>query len=227
MQIVPYERFHKMKEKEIIDGLKNGIITYDINTTSELAKKALKMGIDPIKAIEKGLVEGIREVGIKFENKEIFLSELIMAAEAMNRGLRVLEVELKKRKKQRKALGRVMIGTVAGDIHDLGKTIVAAMLTANGFEVIDLGVNVPTQTFVDKVREFQPQILALSALLTATLPAQKEVIKALKKAGLREKIKVIVGGAPVTPEWAKEIGADGYAADAKEAVEIAKKLIQS
>lgn len=216
-----------MSEKAIIDGLKNAVITYDVNATSELAKKALEIGIDPIKAIEKGLVKGIREIGIKFENKEIFLSELIMATEAMNRGLKILEAELKKRKKHRRSLGKVMIGTVAGDIHDLGKTIVAAMLIANGFEVIDLGVNVPTETFIDKVKELRPKILALSALLTTTLPAQKEVIEALKKAGLREKVKVIVGGAPVTPEWAKEIGADGYAIDAKGAVEITKKLIQS
>jgi corrinoid protein of di/trimethylamine methyltransferase len=216
-----------MSKAGIIEGLRKAVLTYDIEGATKLAKKAVDSGINPIKAIEEGLVKGIRKVGKKFENKEIFLSELIMAAETMNRGLEILEVELKKRKSKRKTLGKVLIGTVAGDIHDLGKTIVAAMLVANGFEVIDLGVDVPTKVFVEKVKKFKPEILALSALLTTTLPMQKEVIEALEKAGLREKIKIIVGGAPVTPEWAKKIGADGYAADAKSAVEIAKKLVQS
>jgi corrinoid protein of di/trimethylamine methyltransferase len=216
-----------MSKAGIIEGLRKAVLTYDIEGAIKLAKKAVDSGINPIKAIEEGLVKGIRKVGKKFENKEIFLSELIMAAETMNRGLEILEVELKKRKSKRKTLGKVLIGTVAGDIHDLGKTIVAAMLVANGFEVIDLGVDVPTKVFVEKVKKFKPEILALSALLTTTLPMQKEVIEALEKAGLREKIKIIVGGAPVTPEWAKKIGADGYAADAKSAVEIAKKLVQS
>ena len=120
-----------------------------------------------------------------------------------------------------------MIGTVAGDIHDIGKTIVAAMLTANGFEVIDLGVDVSVETFVEKVREIQPHILALSALLTTSMPMQKEVIEALKKAGLRHRVKVMIGGLPVTSKWAEEIGADGYAANAAEAVEVAKKLVKA
>ncbi|HDI07529.1 MAG TPA: dimethylamine corrinoid protein 3 [Candidatus Bathyarchaeota archaeon] len=216
-----------MSEAEIIEGLKKAVLNYDVEAAAELAKKAVDAGIDPVKAIEEGLAAGIREVGEKFGRKEIFLPELIMAAETMNSGLKVLEPEIKKRKTERKSMGKVLIGTVAGDIHDIGKTIVAAMLTANGFEVIDLGVDVPTETFVEKVKEHQPQILALSALLTTSMPMQKEVIEALEKAGLRDKVKVIIGGAPTSREWAKEIGAEGYGANAAEAVEIAKKLAQA
>jgi len=216
-----------MSEAEIIEGLKKAVLNYDVEAAAELAKKAVDAGIDPVKAIEEGLAAGIREVGEKFGRKEIFLPELIMAAETMNSGLKVLEPEIKKRKTERKSMGKVLIGTVAGDIHDIGKTIVAAMLTANGFEVIDLGVDVPTETFVEKVKEHQPQILALSALLTTSMPMQKEVIEALEKAGLRDKVKVMIGGAPTSREWAKEIGAEGYGANAAEAVEIAKKLAQS
>jgi len=216
-----------MSEAEIIEGLKKAVLNYDVEAAAELAKKVVDAGIDPVKAIEEGLAAGIREVGEKFGRKEIFLPELIMAAETMNSGLKVLEPEIKKRKTERKSMGKVLIGTVAGDIHDIGKTIVAAMLTANGFEVIDLGVDVPTETFVEKVKEHQPQILALSALLTTSMPMQKEVIEALEKAGLRDKVKVMIGGAPTSREWAKEIGAEGYGANAAEAVEIAKKLVQA
>jgi corrinoid protein of di/trimethylamine methyltransferase len=185
------------------------------------------MGIDPLKAIEEGLAQGIREVGNKFANGEVFLPELIMAAETMKKALEILEPELKKKKKERKTLGKVLLGTVAGDIHSIGKTIVASMLSANGFEVYDIGEDVPAGKFVEKVKELKPDILGLSALLTTTLPEQKVVIETLKKEGLRDKVKVIVGGAPTSREWAKEIGADGYGADATEAVEVVKKLLEN
>lgn len=214
-----------MSEKEIIEELRDAVINYDLERAAKLAKKAIASRIDLLKAIEEGLAKGIKEVGEKFGNKEIFLPELIMAGETMNNALRMLEPELKNKKEKRRILGRVLIGTVAGDIHDIGKTIVAAMLTANGFEVMDLGVDVPTATFVNKVKEIQPDILALSALLTTTLPEQREVMEALEKAGLRDKVKVMVGGASTSPEWCKEIGADGYGANASEAVEVAKKLV--
>jgi len=216
-----------MSQTEMLEKLRNAIINYNVEGAAEIAKKALDSGVDPVKAIQNGLAEGIREVGEKFKKKEIFLTELIMATETLNNALKAIKPEIRKRRKKTKSLGRVLIGTVAGDFHDVGKTIVAAMLTANGFEVIDLGVNVPTETFVKKVAELKPQILALSALLTTTLPAVKEVIAALEKAGLRDKIKIMVGGSPVTPQWAKEIGAEGYGADAMEAVEVAKKLVQT
>lgn len=211
--------------EKITRELRRTVMSYDVEGATLAAKKAVEVGIDPLRAIEDGLAQGIREVGDKFDKGEIFLPELVMAAEAMKSALEVLEPKLKKKKKERKTLGRVLLGTVEGDIHNIGKTIVAAMLTANGFEVIDVGVDVPTERFVEKVRELKPDILGLSALLTTTLPAQGAVIETLKKEGLRRTLKVIIGGAPASKEWAEKIGADGYGANAVEAVEVAKKLL--
>jgi len=205
--------------------LRRTVVSYDVEGAMLAAKKAVEVGVDPLKAIEDGLAQGIREVGNKFGKGEIFLPELVMAAEAMKKALEVLEPELKRKKKERKTLGRVLLGTVAGDIHSIGKTIVAAMLTANGFEVYDLGEDVPTERFVEKVRELKPDLLGLSALLTTTLPAQEVVIETLKREGLRKTLKVIIGGAPASKEWAEKIGADGYGANAVEAVQVSKKLL--
>lgn len=211
--------------EKITRELRRTVMSYDVEGATLAAKKAVEVGVDPLRAIEDGLAQGIREVGDKFDKGEIFLPELVMAAEAMKSALEVLEPELKRKKKERKTLGRVLLGTVEGDIHNIGKTIVAAMLTANGFEVVDVGVDVPTERFVEKVRELKPDILGLSALLTTTLPAQGAVIETLKKEGLRRTLKVIIGGAPASKEWAEKIGADGYGANAVEAVEVAKKLL--
>jgi len=211
--------------EKITRELKRTVLSYDVEGAMLAAKKAVEVGVDPLRAIEDGLAQGIREVGGKFGKGEIFLPELVMAAEAMKRALEVLEPELKRKKKERKTLGRVLLGTVAGDIHSIGKTIVAAMLTANGFEVYDLGEDVPVERFVEKVRELKPDILGLSALLTTTLPAQGIVIETLKREGLRKTLKVIIGGAPASKEWAEKIGADGYGANAVEAVQISKKLL--
>jgi len=211
--------------EKIIGELRRMILDYDVEGVTLAAKKAVEAGVDPLKAVEEGLARGIREVGDKFGEGKIFLPELVMAAEAMKSALEVLEPELKKKKKERKTVGRVLLGTVAGDIHSIGKTIVVAMLTANGFEVYDLGVDVPVERFVEKVKELKPDLLGLSALLTTTLPVQRDIIEALKRKGLRDDLKVIVGGAPVSKEWAEEIGADGYGANAAEAVELAKKLL--
>jgi len=205
--------------------LRRTVLSYDVEGAMLAAKKAVEVGVDPLKAIEEGLAQGIKEVGNKFGKGEIFLPELVMAAEAMKKALEVLEPELKRKKKERKTLGRVLLGTVAGDIHSIGKTIVAAMLTANGFEVYDLGEDVPTEKFVEKVRELKPDLLGLSALLTTTLPAQGVVIETLKREGLRKTLKVIIGGAPASKEWAEKIGADGYGANAVEAVQVSKKLL--
>jgi corrinoid protein of di/trimethylamine methyltransferase len=196
-----------------------------VESATSAAIEVVKAKVDPLKAIEDGLTQGIKEVGDKFGKGEIFLPELVMAAESMKKALEILEPELKKEKKERKTLGRVLLGTVAGDIHSIGKTIVAAMLSANGFDVYDLGTDVSPENFVAKVKELKPDILGLSALLTTTLPEQRVVIEILKKEGLRDKVKVIIGGAPASKEWAEEIGADGYGADAMEAVKVAKKLI--
>jgi len=203
----------------------NSVIEGEIEQAAELARRALAEGLDPLVAIEEGYARGIREVGERFARGEYFLPHLAMGAEAMKAGMAVLEPELARRQSERSTLGRVVIGTVAGDIHEIGKTLVGTMLAASGFTVTDLGVNVPTERFVVAVREHQAQIVGLSALLTTTMLAQREVIAALEAAGLRSAVKVMVGGAPVTQAWADEIGADGFAEDAVGAVRKARELL--
>ncbi|RLI23347.1 cobalamin-binding protein, partial [Candidatus Bathyarchaeota archaeon] len=155
---------------------------------------------------------------------DVFMVHVLLAANAMKAGMEVVK-PLLVGKEERKPLGKVVIGTVEGDIHDLGKNMVAAMLMAEGFEVVDLGVDVPAEKFVEVVREVSPDIVGLSALMSVSMEGQRKTVEALKEAGLKDRVKVIVGGAPVTAEWAEEIGADGYAEDAFEATKVAKKLI--
>jgi corrinoid protein of di/trimethylamine methyltransferase len=170
-------------------------------------------------------VAGLDEVGQQFGCGEMFLPDLVLAAEAMKAAMAVLEPELNRRGAARQMLGTVVIGTVEGDIHDIGKTLVATMLSASGFKVYDLGVDVSIQSFVDKAGEVEANLIGLSALLTTTMVKQKVLIEALEEAGLRSKIKVLVGGAPVTRSWADEIGADGYSEDAIGAVAVARELV--
>jgi len=213
-----------MGETDLLKRLKEAIINYDTEEAAKVAKEIVEKGFDPLEAIEKGVSEGLKIVGEKFGAGEIFLPMLMMAAQAAKEALAILEPMLKEGA-SRKTIGKVVIGTVEGDIHDIGKNIVATMLTANGFEVYDIGVDAPASKFVEKAKEVNPQIIGISALMTTTMQKVPEVIEALKKAGLREKMKVMVGGAAVTEEWAKQIGADGYGEDAKAAVEVAKKLV--
>ncbi|HEX58889.1 MAG TPA: hypothetical protein ENF26_01915 [Methanomicrobia archaeon] len=214
-----------MAKDEIFEGLARAVLLGDDAAAEELTRRALSEGIAPYEIIERGLSEGMREVGRKYEAREYALPELMLAAEAFYAALKILEPELKKERKERKALGKVVIGVVQFDVHDIGKTIVRTMLEASGFECIDLGRDVPTEEFVRVVREEKPDILGLSALMTTTMPEQQRVIEALKEAGLRDSVKVMVGGAPVSREWAERIGADGYGEDAIEAVAEAKKLL--
>ena len=211
---------------EVFNELMNTVTDFDPDRAVTVAKKALRMGADPIEAIEKGLAKGLRTVGERFERGELFLMHLATAAEATRKAIdEVLKPEIVKRKLKMKGLGTIVIGTVEGDIHDIGKSLVVAMLFAAGFNVYDIGVNVSTEDFVKKVSELKPDIVAASALLSTTLPAQRRLIEALKACGIRDKVKVIVGGAPVTEEWAKEIGADGCAEDAPGAVKLVKRLL--
>jgi corrinoid protein of di/trimethylamine methyltransferase len=210
--------------EDVLKRLKEAVINYDVEGAVEASKEVIKTGFDPLKAIEQGLGEGLKIVGEKFGAGEIFLPMLMIAAQAMKESLAVLEPALAKGV-SRKVMGKVVIGTVEGDIHDIGKSIVAAMLTANGFEVYDMGCDVPVSKFVEKVKEVNPDIIGMSALLTTTMPKMTEVIDALKKEGLRGKVKVIVGGAPVSAAWAEQIGADTYGEDAMAAVDVAKKLV--
>ncbi len=214
-----------MNKEQIFREMKNCVLEGEIELAGELAEKAVELGIHPLEAIEEGFTAGINEVGERFEQGDMFLPELVAAAEAMKAALAVLEPLLLEQQAKRKIMGRVVIGTMLHDIHDIGKDMVASMLTAAGFEVHNLGVNVPTDTFVDKVRELKPHILGLSALLTTTMPEQEAVIKALEKEGLRQEVKVVVGGAPVNQGWADTIGADGFAENAIDAVKLARGLV--
>lgn len=210
--------------EDILKRLKESVLNYDVEGAVEASKEVIKTGFDPLKAIEQGLAEGLKIIGEKFGAGEIFLPMLMIAAQALKESLAILEPALAKGK-SRKVLGKVVIGTVEGDIHDIGKSIVAAMLTANGFEVHDIGCDAPTSKFIGKVKEVKPDIIGMSALLTTTMLKMTEVIDALKKEGLRGKVKVIVGGAPVSAAWAEQIGADAYGEDAMVAVDVTKNLV--
>jgi corrinoid protein of di/trimethylamine methyltransferase len=214
---MPNERLFEEMAQAVIDGLPD--------KARDLASEALRQGIDPLAAIDQGLKPGMDVVGEGFAKGELFIPDLMMSGEAMKTAIATLEPELMKRKQERKVLGKVVIGTVQGDIHEIGKTLVATMLAANGFEVHDLGVDVTPQQFLDKVRQVNANVVGLSALLTTTLLNQESVILTLKEAGLRDQVKVIVGGVPASPEWAEEIGADGYAENATEAVQVVKQLV--
>jgi corrinoid protein of di/trimethylamine methyltransferase len=210
--------------QDIITQLITSIVEGETEQAVELTRQALAAGLEPMAIIDQGLIPGMDIVGEKFSSGEFFLPNLIISANGMQEAMRLLEPELSARQQERRSAGKVVIGTVHGDIHEIGKSLVATMLSANGFQVYDLGVDVPAETFIAKIRETEANLLGLSALLTTTMVVQREIIAALKLAGLREQVKVMVGGAPVTRSWAEEIGADGYAEDAIGAVAMAKQL---
>jgi len=211
--------------EELIKKVVDAILEYDPEKTTEAVKEALNAGVPPLEIMEKGVTQALKEVGKMFSEGKIFLPELIMAGEAGKAALSILEPKIKERKETIKSYGKVLLATVEGDIHDIGKSLVGAVLMANGFEVIDIGVDVPTDKLVEKVKELKPDVVGLSALMTTTMLNQEKVIKKLEEAGLRNTVKVIVGGAPVTEEWAKKIGADAYGADAMDTVKKIKKLL--
>ncbi|MCX7975074.1 MAG: corrinoid protein [Candidatus Aminicenantes bacterium] len=214
-----------MEKEKIYSLMSLAIIEGNQEEAIRLAEEALKLNLDPTEVIEKGYIPGIQKVGDLWEKGEYFLPELIASSEAMKAAMAILEPEIKKRDKGLKAKGKVVIGTVEGDIHDIGKNIVASMLQASGFEVHDLGADVKLEKFIDKAEEVGADIIGLSALLTTTMIGQKKLVEILKERQLRERYKVIVGGAPVTAEWAKSIGADGYAENAVTAVHLVKELL--
>jgi len=209
---------------ELFTQLMNSLIDGDPDATVALTKKALEAGNEPMTIIREGLMPGMNAVGEKFSCGEYFLPDLIIAADGMRSAMELLEPELRARQQTIDSPGTVVLGTVAGDIHEIGKSLVGTMLSANGFKVHDLGVNVPTGNFIQKIRDTNANVLGLSALLTTTMTVQREIIQELTEAGLRSQVKVMVGGAPVTRTWAEEIGADGYAEDALGAVQLARKL---
>jgi corrinoid protein of di/trimethylamine methyltransferase len=213
--------------EELLKAMAQSIIDGESEVAADLAKQAVEAGMNPLDAITKGYMPGVTKVGDTFACGDVFLPELVMAGEAMKAAVAVLEPELKKAGTAREILGKVVLATVEGDIHEIGKSLVGTMLTAAGFEVHDLGVNVPADKIIAKVEEVGADIVGLSALLTTTMVRQKEIIEAMDKKGLRNKTRVMVGGAPVTSDWVQKIEADGYSEDAIGAVNTAKSLMNA
>jgi trimethylamine corrinoid protein len=211
---------------DILKELGEAVRNFDEELSRSLAEKAVEMGIDPVEALEEGLAKSLREVGDRFGRGDAFITELIAAAQAMEAGAGVLNEEIVRRGASRRSIGKFLIGTVEGDIHSIGKNIVATMLSAAGFEVIDMGVDVKTEEFIERVRELEPDILGMSALMTTTMTKQRDVVEALREADLRDGVKIIVGGAPVTEDWVEEIGADACGLDAGSAVQTALSLME-
>jgi corrinoid protein of di/trimethylamine methyltransferase len=213
--------------QELYTQLSLAVIEGEEDLALSLIKQGLEQGLDPLEIIKEGLTPGMDVVGEKFSCGEYFLPHLVMAGNTMQAALTWLEPALKASGMAHETLGTVVLGTVAGDIHEIGKSLVGTMLTANGFVVHDLGVDVPASKFIQAVRETGANLVGLSALLTTTMSIQRRVIEELAEAGLRDRVKVMVGGAPVNAQWAREIGADGYAEDAVGAVALARRLVEA
>ena len=203
--------------------LYEAVVSGNAKATQAITQQALADGVDPLKLVNEYMVPAMDEVGRRFEANEYFVPELLISARAMKASLEIIRPILTARGD--KPVGRVAIGTVKGDLHDIGKNLVASLLEGGGFEVIDLGVNVTPEKFIATVNEKQANIIAMSALLTTTMPSMKTTIDALKQAGVRDKVKVLIGGAPITQKYADEIGADGYSENAVGAVALAKKAV--
>jgi corrinoid protein of di/trimethylamine methyltransferase len=206
-----------------LQPLHDAVIAGDAKATRAITEQALQEGTDPVKLVNDFMVPAMDEVGRRFECNEYFVPELLLSARAMKAALEIVRPLLAARGTE--PVGRVVIGTVKGDLHDIGKNLVAAMLEGGGFEVIDLGVNVSPERFIAIAQERNAHIIAMSALLTTTMPSMKTTIEALKQAGVREKVKVLIGGAPITQKYAEEIGADGFSDNAVGAVALAKKTL--
>jgi corrinoid protein of di/trimethylamine methyltransferase len=211
--------------EELFKRMAQSVIEGDDEEATALAQQALAAGVDPLEAINKGYTAGMDAVGELYSTGEYFLPDLILGGEAMKAALAALEPALQASGQVREVLGVVVLGSVKGDIHEIGKSLVGSMLSANGFEVYDLGIDIETSEFVTKAREYNADIVALSALLTTTMLHQRDIIEHLAEAGFRDRVKVMVGGSPVTQGWADQIGADGFAEDAAGAVVVAKRLM--
>jgi corrinoid protein of di/trimethylamine methyltransferase len=208
---------------EILKGLYQAVLEGDVDNASELARQSIAAQISPLEAIEQGLTPGIREVGERFSRMELFLPEMMLSADAMEAAVKVLEPHIKGSEGAKK--GRVLVGTVKGDIHDIGKNIVITLLKVNNYEVIDLGRDVPPSDFIDKALEQNVKIVGLSALLTTGMPMMREVIQMMKDDGVRARFKVVIGGGPTSQDYADQIGADGYGETAADAVLLCDRLI--
>jgi trimethylamine corrinoid protein len=212
-------------EQALFDEMAKSVVDGDPERAAVLARRALSEGIDPLKSIQQGFKAGLDEIGQGFEQGEYFLPDLVLAGKAMEAAVTALEPGLARGATLMGSKGKVLLATVAGDLHTIGKDLVGLMLRVNGFEVIDLGCDVATASILEHVKEERPSIVGLSCLLTAALHAQREVVQGLEESGIRRTVKVLVGGAATTGEWAELIGADGYASDAAAAVRQAKQVL--
>ena len=214
-----------MSDNQILKKIKEAIIEMELEKSKNYCEQALSQGIDPLTIIEKGIVKGIKIVGEKFEAEDYFLAELIMAGEIIKQSMEILLPHIKG-DNNIKSLGKIVIGTGKGDVHDIGKNLVKIFLNAEGFDVIDLGVDVSSNKFMEAIRNEKPKILAISALVSMTLPEVGKLMKALEEANLRKDLKIIIGGAPVTEDFVKDIGADAYAKNAIDGVNICLRWMQ-
>lgn len=210
---------------DLINTIKEAVIDGDADSVAKNISAALDQGENPEAILNEAMIKGMAEVGQLFEDGEFFVPEMLVAARAMTAGMQILKPVLVQA--DVKAIGKVAIGTVQGDLHDIGKNLVSMMLEGASFDIIDLGADVPPEKFVEAVKNDDVQIVAMSALLTTTMPAMKLTIKALEDAGVRNQVKVMVGGAPLSDQYSTDIGADGYAADANKAVALAKRLVNA
>lgn len=214
-----------MSQHEILEKLKKAIAETDSDLAGEAAREAVAAGIEPLVAVNEGLSKGMKTISDLFDEGEVFVPQLLLAAEAFETAMGVIFGDMSDEERSKASQGKVLIHTVQGDIHDIGKNIVKTMLAAAGFEVIDLGRDVPVEEVVRQAKELKVDIIAGSALMTTTMPAQRDIISVLKEEGIRDQFKCIFGGAPVSPEWVAKIGADAYAETASGAVEQAKALM--
>lgn len=213
-------------KEEILGKLSEGIMKGETDLARQAAEESLAAGLDPLETIQQGTSKAMEVVGLRFRSFEIFLPELIMAAEAANAAMAVLLPKIAGDRRKEAMAGRVVLGTVSGDIHDIGKNLVSAVLSAAGFGVHDLGVDVPSKKFADVAQEVEADIIGLSSLLTTSMQYQKDAIDYITDMGLRDKYFIIIGGGPVTPTWAAQIGADGYGRRAADAAELCRLLMQ-
>lgn len=212
-----------MEKKELLRQIADAVVDMEEDTVEELAQQSLTAGIDAYETIDLGLAKGMERAGQLFDEEEYFVPELLMCSDAMNVGIDVLKPHLRSEKVSKK--GKVVIGVVEGDTHDIGKNLVRLMLETGGFEVLDLGRDIPPAEFVSKAEEYGADIIGIATLMTTTMPGMKEVVDILANKGIRDKFKIIVGGGPISPAFAKKIGADGYARNAADAVKVAEELL--
>jgi trimethylamine corrinoid protein len=216
-----------MDTDHMLADLRQSIIEGDESRSRQAAERSLQASLDPLVAVERGLSAGMREIGDRFERGEVFLPEMLMAAEAFKAAMDVLEPEIQARQAEVASSGTVLLSTVRGDVHNIGKNIVGTVLETSGFKVVDAGVDNPTLEIVERAESAGADIIALSSLMTTTMPAQREVIETLKEMNLRDRFAILVGGGPVNQEWAQEIGADGYGKSAIEAAAQARALMEA